>query len=142
MYMNATLANMNATMDIGIAQVMMWFLEAAAEQKRDAARLRFILWLTFDLLRELKALLESLMLQFSRQVHRPIGDIMILVQAAYKDCGGHRQSGSRLKLFQGFSDRSSLPRPVHFLDMILPQLSPVHTRWDDASESRCSAVII
>lgn len=78
------------SMDHGIfaiAQVMMWFLEAAAEQKRDATPSRLISWLTFDLLRELKAFLESLMLQFSRQVHPPIGDIMILVQTAYKDCG-------------------------------------------------------
>ena len=42
------------SMDHGIfaiAQVMMWFLEAAAEQKRDAAPSRLISWLTFDLLR-------------------------------------------------------------------------------------------
>ena len=29
----------------------------------------------------------------------------------------------------------SLSRLTHFLDMILPQLEPVHTRWDNSSKS-------
>ena len=38
---------------------------------------------------------------------------------------------SLLDLFEGFLARMPLHRLAHFLDMVLPQLSPLHTRWDD-----------
>ena len=41
------------------------------------------------------------------------------------------QPKSLLELFEGFLKRMPLHRLAHFLDMVLPQLSPVHTRWDD-----------
>ena len=41
------------------------------------------------------------------------------------------QPKSLLDLFEGFLKRMPLHRLAHFLDMILPQLSPMHTRWDD-----------
>ena len=41
------------------------------------------------------------------------------------------QPKSLLDLFEGFLKRMPLDRLAHFLDMVLPQLSPMHTRWDD-----------
>ena len=41
------------------------------------------------------------------------------------------QPKSLLDLFEGFLARMPLHRLAHFLDMVLPQLSPMHTRWDD-----------
>ena len=41
------------------------------------------------------------------------------------------QPKSLLDLFEGFLIRMPLHRLAHFLDMVLPQLSPMHTRWDD-----------
>ena len=41
------------------------------------------------------------------------------------------QPKSLLDLFEGFLTRMPLHRLAHFLDMVLPQLSPMHTRWDD-----------
>ena len=41
------------------------------------------------------------------------------------------QPKSLLDLIEGFLKRMPLHRLAHFLDMILPQLSPMHTRWDD-----------
>ena len=108
-----------------IAQVMMWYPEV---------------WFA----PELKDLIESLMLQFSQQVHPPIVDSMRLVRTSFTNCsdfktqeqirdfvvaelGGWNVTGS-LRVFSDFS----LPRLVHFLDMILPQLAPAHTRWHNA----------
>ena len=45
------------------------------------------------------------------------------------------QPKSLLALFEGFLKRMPLRRLAHFLDMILPQLSPMHTRWDDPCKS-------
>ena len=40
-----------------------------------------------------------------------------------------------LDLFEGFLARMPLHRLAHFLDMVLPQLSPMHTRWDDSRKT-------
>ena len=137
------------------AQVMMWYEEAALEQKRDAAPLRLISWLTIDLPKQLNALLENLMLRFAQQGHPLIAEVNYIVRQDFPGCAplatfekvrdfivkqigewnGDWQPPSLLDLFEGFLRRFSLPRLVHFLDMILPQFSPIHTRWDDPRKS-------
>ena len=48
-----------------------------------------------------------------------------------RDWNHEWQPKSLLDLFEGFLARMPLHRLAHFLDMVLPQLSPMHTRWDD-----------
>ena len=52
---------------------------------------------------------------------------------------GQWQPAGLFRLFSNFLTRISLPRLIYFLDMVLPQLVPMHTRWDDATKSllRC-----
>lgn len=52
---------------------------------------------------------------------------------------GTNSPTSLLLLFESLLKKDSLSRLTHFRDMLLPQLAPVDTRWDDASKSllRC-----
>ena len=88
------------------------------------------------------------MLRFSQQGHPLIAEVNDIVRKDFPSCAplatyeqvrdfivkqigewnGDWQPPSLLDLFEGFLCRFPLPRLVHFLDMILPQLSPIHTR--------------
>ena len=48
-----------------------------------------------------------------------------------RDWNDEWQPKSLLDLSEGFLIRMPLHRLAHFLDMVLPQLSAMHTRWDD-----------
>ena len=138
-----------------IAQVMMWHEEAALSQKRDAAPLRLLSWLTFGLPRKLTSLLEQLMEHFAQYSVPQMDHINEILQDRFRPCESltsreqvrdfivqkicswneQWQPTSLLLLFEGFLKKYSLARLTLFLDMILPQLEPVHTRWDDPSKS-------
>lgn len=130
-----------------------------AKARRSPSPLRLISWLTFGLPTQLTDLLEQLMLQFAQQSDPRMADINDILQKRFSNCDHFTspeqvcdfivqqigawnekwQPSCLLHLFEGFLRRFSLPRLAHFLDMILPQLSPVHTRWDDPRRSllRC-----
>ena len=43
-------------------------------------------------------------------------------------------------LFRQFLQRLTLPRLCHFLDLVLPQLTPVRAPWADATREHCGRV--
>ena len=70
-------------MDHGIFAIAQ---EAALEQKRDAAPLRLISWLTIDLPKQLNALLEPVMLRFAQQGHPLIAEVNDIVRQDFPGC--------------------------------------------------------
>ena len=42
-------------------------------------------------------------------------------------------------LFRQFLRRLTLPRQIHFLDLVLPQLTPVRAPWADATRTLATA---
>ena len=130
---------------------MMRYDDAALSQRRDAAPLRLISWLTFSLPYWLQDFAEALMTHYGNRdpeaadklhaylaTHCPkcpsleFPDVIrdhIVKQI--RDWNHEWQPKSLLDLFEGFLTRMPLHRLAHFLDMVLPQLSPMHTRWDD-----------
>jgi len=141
-----------------IPHLMMRYDEAALAQKRDAAPLRLISWLTFGLPMWLQDIMEALMIHYGNQCPGSADNINAFLQEHFPNCptlespdairdhivtrisewNKEWQPKSLLDLFEGFLKRMPLHRLAHFLDMILPQLSPMHTRWDDPRHaSRC-----
>ena len=138
-----------------IPHLMMRYDEAALEQKRDAAPLRLISWLTFGLPTWLQDIVEALMIHYGHQCPESADNINAFLQEHVPTCptlespdvirdhivdrisewNKEWQPESLLNLFEGFLKRMPLHRLVHFLDMILPQLTPMHTRWDDPRKS-------
>ena len=138
-----------------IPHLMMRYDEAALAQKRDAAPLRLISWLTFGLPMWLQDIVEALMIHYGNQCPGSADNINAFLQEHFPNCptlespeairdhivarisewNKEWQPKSLLDLFEGFLKRMPLHRLAHFLDMILPQLSPMHTRWDDPRKS-------
>ena len=134
-----------------LPHLMMRYDDAALAQRRDAAPLRLISWLTFGLPYWLQDLVEALMTYFGNQDPEAAKKLTSYLLTHYPDCptldspdamrdhiveqirewNDEWQPKSLLDLFEGFLTRMPLHRLAHFLDMVLPQLSPMHTRWDD-----------
>ena len=134
---------------------MMRYDDAALSQRRDAAPLRLISWLTFSLPYALQDFVEVLMTHYGNRdpestdrlheylaMHCPQCSILehpdvirdhIVNQI--RDWNQEWQPKSLLDLFEGFLARMPLHRLAHFLDMVLPQLSPMHTRWEDPTKT-------
>ena len=103
----------------------------------------------------LQDIIEALMIHYGHQCPESADNINTFLQEYFPDCprlecselirdhnvarisewNKEWQPESLLALFEGFLKRMPLHRLVHFLDMILPQLSPMHTRWDDPRKS-------
>ena len=133
-----------------LPHLMMRYDEAALAQRRDAAPLRLIFWLTFGLPKWLQDIVEALMMHYGNQCPGSADNLNAFLQEHFPNCptlespdairdhivarisawNEEWQPKSLLDLFEGFL-RMPLHRLAHFLDMILPQLSPMHTRWDD-----------
>ena len=126
---------------------------------RDAAPLRLISWLTFSLPPDLEKCIDELMdlytgprrpttMLLSEVARRTLDDRPELLSQdeirnflinKMGEWNGRWQPEGLFCLFSNFLTRISLPRLIYFLDMALPQLVPMHTRWDDATKSllRC-----
>ena len=134
-----------------LPHLMMRHDDAALSQRRDAAPLRLISWLTFSLPYSLQELVQALMTHYGNRspettdklhaylaTHCPQCPDLALPDAIrdhivtrIREWNHEWQPKSLLDLFEGFLARMPLHRLAHFLDMVLPQLSPMHTRWDD-----------
>ena len=134
-----------------LPHLMMRYDEAALSQRRDAAPLRLISWLTFSLPYWLQDFAEALMTHYGNRdpeaadkLHAYLAKhcprcpslefpdvIRDHIVEQIRDWNHEWQPKSLLDLFEGFLTRMPLHRLAHFLDMVLPQLSPMHTRWDD-----------
>ncbi len=138
-----------------LSQFLFLLPAAAAGVKRDATRLRLISWLRFHLDLEVQGLIDSAMLHLSTCDHVRDQDLLDLgrqylgiddsvrsvVDLRDKlvdlvDIRNLRHKPEALfSLFRQFMQRISLPRLVHFLDLVLPQLTPVQAPWADASKT-------
>ena len=134
-----------------LPHLMMGYDDAALSQRRHAAPLRLISWLTFGLPYWLQDLVEALMTYYGNRDPEATDKLNAYLMTHYPDCpslglpdairdhiveqirdwNDEWQPKSLLDLFEGFLIRMPLHRLAHFLDMVLPQLSPMHTRWDD-----------
>ena len=131
-----------------LPHLMMRYDEAALAQRRDAAPLRLISWLTFGLPKWLQDIVEALMMHYGNQCPGSADNLNAFLQEHFPNCptlespdairdhivarisewNEEWQPKSLLDLFEGFLKRMPLRRLAHFLHMILPQLSPMHTR--------------
>ena len=138
-----------------LPHLMMRYDDAALSQRRDAAPLRLISWLTFGLPYWLQDLVEALMTYYGNSDPEATDKLNSYLMTHYPDCpsldfpdamrdhiveqirqwNDEWQPKSLLDLFEGFLIRMPLHRLAHFLDMVLPQLSPMHTRWDDPQKT-------
>ena len=138
-----------------LPHLMMRYDDAALSQRRDAAPLRLISWLTFSLPYALQDFVEVLMTHYGNRdpestdklheylaIHCPRCSILehpdVIrdhIVNKIRDWNQEWQPKSLLDLFEGFLARMPLHRLAHFLDMVLPQLSPMHTRWDDPQKT-------
>ena len=123
--------------------------EAVAKAKRDATPLRLISWLSYKLNSDLELFIEKAMLHLSTWEETEGGKVLqmgkkvvhqgdqIRSETELRDrlidlvsVGNlRRRSGALFALFRQFMMRISLPRLVHFFDLVLPQLMPVQAAW-------------
>ncbi|MCV6577121.1 MAG: hypothetical protein OIF58_15455, partial [Cohaesibacter sp.] len=145
--------------EFGLSQFLFLHPAAATEHERDAAPLRLISWLTFSLPSDLQKCIDELMdlytgprrptlMLLSEVARRTLDDcpelesldeIRNFLISKMEEWNERWQPEGLFGLFSNFLTRISLPRLIYFLDMVLPQLVPMHTRWDDATKSllRC-----
>ena len=138
-----------------LSQLLFIVPEAAASAKRDATPLRLISWLSYKLDAEVESLIEAAMLhlstceqvggqillQLGRQ-HLKLKD-QVRTETDLRDrlidrvsVGNMRHRPEALfSLFRKFMQRISLPRLIHFFDMVLPQLMPVQAAWADEGKT-------
>ena len=113
-----------------LSQLLFLRPEAAAEAKRDATPLRLISWLSYKLNPELENFIEQAMLHLSTweeiRTETELRDRLIDLVSV----GNLRHKPEALfALFRQFMMRVSLPRLVHFFDLVLPQLMPAQAAW-------------
>lgn len=128
---------------------------AASCAKRDATPLRLISWLCFKLdpavqtlldetteyLSTTKVVSETALLSLGTKhlgVNAPVESLVALRDYLIDlvSVGNLRHRPEALfALFRQFLQRLSLPRLYHFLDLVLPQLSPVIAPWVDATRT-------
>ena len=132
-----------------LSQLLFLCPEAAAAAKRDETPLRLISWLNYMLDPDLETFVEEAMKYLSTREH--VADQFLLqlgakyvrndnparTEVELRDrlidlvsVGNLRHKPEALfSLFRKFLQRISLPRLVHFLDLVLPQLMPVQAAW-------------
>ena len=132
-----------------LSQLLFLCPEAAASAKRDATPLRLISWLSYKLNPDLESFIEKAMLHLSTREqeesqallqlgkqHVKQGD-QVRTETDLRDrlidlvsVGNLRHKPEALfSLFRKFMQRISLPRLIHFFDLVLPQLMPVQAAW-------------
>ena len=132
-----------------LSQLLFLCPEAAAAAKRDETPLRLISWLNYKLDPELETFVEGAMQYLSTREH---GDDQVLLQLGAKHVKQGDQARTEVELrdrlidlvsmgnlrhrpealfslFRKFLQRIPLPRLIHFLDLVLPQLMPVQAAW-------------
>ena len=132
-----------------LSQLLFLRPEAASAAKRDETPLRLISWLNYKLDPEPETFVEEAMQYLSTREH---GDDQVLLQLGAKHVRQENQARTEVELrdrlvdlvsagnlrhrpealfslFRKFLQRISLPRLVHFLDLVLPQLMPVQAAW-------------
>ena len=132
-----------------LCQLLFLCPEAAAAANRDETPLRLISWLNYKLDPELESFVEKAMQHLSTRAH---DDSQVLLQLGAQ----HVRHGDQVRtevelrdrlidlvsvgnlrhrpealfsLFRKFLQRISLPRLIHFFDLVLPQLMPVQAAW-------------
>ena len=131
------------------------FPEAASSAKRDATPLRLLSWLSFRLEPAVAKLVEATMLYLSTVEEVKDSELLELGRK-HLEVDTHFASAEALRdhlielisvrnlrhrpealfaLFRQFLQRLSLPRICHFLDLVLPQLTPVRAPWADATRT-------
>ena len=129
--------------------------ETASSAKRDATPLRLLSWLSFRLEPAVEKLIEATMLYLSTvdevkdsellelgRMHLEV-DTPFVSAEALRDHLIELISVRNLRhrpealfaLFRQFLQRLTLPRICHFLDLVLPQLTPVRAPWADATRT-------
>ena len=132
-----------------LSQLLFLFPEAAASAKRDATPLRLNFLLNYKLDPDLEGFIEKTMLHLSTREqeeshvllqlgkqHVKQGD-QVRTETDLRDrlidlvsVGNLRHKPEALfSLFRKFMQRISLPRLIHFFDLVLPQLMPVQAAW-------------
>ena len=123
--------------------------EAASKARRDATPLRLISWLSYKLNPELEQFIEQAMEHLSTWKETEGGKVLTMGKEAIQQgetinsevelrdrlidlvsVGNLKHKPEALfTLFRQFLTRISLPRLIHFLDLVLPQLTPVQAAW-------------
>ena len=132
-----------------LSQLLFLRPEAAAKAKRDATPLRLISWLSYKLNPELENFIEQAMPHLSTWEEKE-GDVVLQMGKQVVKQGDQIRTETELRdrlidlvsvgnlrhkpealfaLFRQFMMRISLPRLVHFFDLVLPQLMPVQAAW-------------
>ena len=122
---------------------------AASKARRDATPLRLISWLSYKLNPELEQFIEKAMEHLSTWTETEGGKVLTMGKEAIPR-GGTVDSEEELRnelielisvgnlkykpqalftLFRQFLTRISLPRLIHFMGLVLPQLTPVQAAW-------------
>ena len=123
--------------------------EAASKARRDATPLRLISWLSYKLNPELEQFIEKAMEHLSTWTETEGGKVLTMGKEAIPQgetinsevelrdqlidlisVGNLKHKPKALfTLFRQFLTRISLPRLIHFMDLVLPQLTPVQAAW-------------
>ena len=121
---------------------------AAAPKLRDVTPLRLMSWLSYQLSQRTDLLIKECMMEFSQIELEPVQSDKILQIGKFhltgvgdawetwdqmRDAvidevtirGKAQQPAVVVNLIRGFLQRLPLPRPLHFLDLVLPQMVPV-----------------
>ena len=136
-----------------LARLLFMHPNVACAAKRDATPLRLLSWLSFRLEPAVEALIEETMLYLSTAEKVTQADLLSL-GTKHLDMGGESVEALRdhlielvsvrnlkhrpealFALFRQFLQRLTLPRLCHFLDLVLPQLTPVRAPWADATRT-------
>ena len=136
-----------------LARLLFMHPDAASAAKRDATPLRLLSWLSFRLEPAVEELIEDTMLYLSTAEKVTMADLLSLgTKHLNKECESvealrdhlielvsvrnlrHRPE-ALFALFRQFLQRLTLPRLCHFLDLVLPQLTPVRAPWADATRT-------
>ena len=138
-----------------LARFLFLHPEAASSAKRDATPLRLLSWLSFRLEPAVDELIEATMLHLSTVEEVKDIDLLALgtkyleMETPFESAGALRDHLIELisvrnlrhrpealfALFRQFLQRLTLPRLCHFLDLVLPQLTPVRAPWADATRT-------
>ena len=125
--------------------------EAASKARRDATPLRLISWLSYKLNPELEQFIEKAMEHLSTWTETEGGKVLTMGKEAIPQgetinsevelrdqlidlisVGNLKHKPKALfTLFRQFLTRISLPRLIHFMDLVLPQLTPVQAAWHE-----------
>ena len=138
-----------------LARFLFLHPEAASSAKRDATPLRLLSWLSFRLEPAVGELIEATMLHLSTAEEVKDIDLLALgtkhlgMETPFESAEALRDHLIELisvrnlrhrpealfALFRQFLQRLTLPRLCHFLDLVLPQLTPVRAPWADATRT-------